>query len=62
MTDVEKLYEPYGGIKFQPTTNSYHTVRLQNNLLGRDFDMCFDCMTKLIEFMKAGKEAEDERL
>lgn len=55
-----KLYELYDGIKFQPTSNSYYIVRFENALIGRDFDMCPDCMKKIIEFMKAGKEGGEE--
>jgi len=50
-----KLYELYDGIKFQPTTSPYSSVRLQNKVYGRNFDMCPDCMEKVIEFMKGGE-------
>lgn len=54
-----KLYEPYDGIKFRPTSNPYNTLRLTNNYIGAEFDMCPECMEKVIEFIKAGKEEEE---
>lgn len=51
-----KLYENYKGVKITEGGNSYNTVIFTGNNYGnRDFDLCPDCMSKLIEFIKEGK-------
>lgn len=50
------LYEPYNGIEYQAGCNKYHSVCLCKGLNNKYFDLCPECMTKLIEFIKAGKD------
>lgn len=48
-----KLYESYAGVKITEGGASYNTVVLSGGcLFNREYDLCIDCMSKLIEFMK----------
>ena len=51
-----KLYENYKGVNITEGGNSYNTVIFTGGLYNRDFDLCPDCMSKLIEFIKEGQE------
>ena len=55
------LYEIYDGIRFERGGYSYNWMRILTNhgSAMRDFDLCPECMTKLIEFLR-NEEAKDE--
>ena len=47
------LYENYKGVQITEGGNSYHTVIFKDDYLyERYYDLCPDCMSKLIGFMK----------
>ena len=49
-----KLYEHYNGKPFIDDGSEYNWVRIYttHGSAWRDFDLCPDCMTKLIAFLK----------
>lgn len=48
-----KLYEHYEGIRVQDKGVHYVSLTLNSDgCWGRKFDLCPECMTKLVEFMK----------
>ena len=55
-----KLYEHYDGIKLNDKGMHYQGVSLDSNgCWSKSFDLCPECMTKLVEFIKAEKEEGD---
>lgn len=58
-----KLYEHYNGIRVVDKCNYYCSMSFfsEHGWNRRDYDLCPECMTKLVEFIKGDKEeAEDE--
>lgn len=53
-----KLYEPYKGIRLQDKGAYYCSMSFfsEYGCNRRDFDLCPECMTKLVEFIKGDKE------
>lgn len=54
-----ELYEKYDGVKFDIQGNKYTKVSLVNEAYCRTFDMCQNCMTKLMIFMKTPYDEEE---
>ena len=54
-----KLYEEYNGIRLKGQGNGYQYLYLGgNNIVSKLFDLCEDCMTEVIDWIKAGGDKE----
>ena len=49
-----KLYEIYRGVTFDG--HDYRCIEIHGMLMAKSFDLCPDCMTKLIDFLKAQED------
>lgn len=56
-----KLYEHYKGIRVESRGNDYCSMSLYtgDGWKRRDYDLCPECMTKLVEFIKNKEENEE---
>lgn len=53
-----KLYEHYDGIRVVENDSCYHIMRLENDTINtRVYDMCPECMQKLVDFIKEESES-----
>ena len=55
-----KLYETYNGIRYQEGENPYFRAGIYGTWCGRDFDLCPDCMTELINFFKDKQQTTED--
>ena len=49
-----KLYEKYGGIREFETGNSFCRFDIAGNWGYKTYDLCEDCMSSLIDWIKKG--------
>lgn len=55
------LYEIYNGIKIERGGNSFNWLRLftTHGVAYREFELCPECMTKLVGFLKGEEVSND---
>lgn len=56
-----KLYEEYAGCKLVEGGCSYNGLSVENRIMSRRYDLCPECMEKLVEFIRGylNKEVDD---
>lgn len=55
-----RLYEHYQGVEIVEGGNKYHAITLENRYDHKWYDLCPECMGKLIEFIRGDLNKEGD--
>ncbi len=52
------LYEVYNGIELKSNGNKYNSMIISNGYKNKGYDLCPNCMSSLIDWIKKGDAEE----